>query len=104
MFSTPPIAPAVFEMRPPFYVEFQIGGEEPVMYVQPALFSEAEDFVQGLAFITQIRQLIHQKSISGRCAKRIHDQDPAVKDNVLQELSFAIHCGIDNSRESGRKV
>ena len=34
---------------PAFYVEFQIGGEEPVMYVQPVLFSEAEDFVQGLA-------------------------------------------------------
>ena len=87
---------------PAFYVEFQIGGEEPVMYVQPVLFSEAEDFVQGLAFITQIRQLIHQKSISGRCAKRIHDQDPAVRITFFKTF-FCNHCGIDNSRESGRK-
>ena len=60
-------------------IEGKVCGEEPVMQIQPMGKSKLLYLVDGLSFISQISQFIHQKTVTGRSAQRVNDVDLAVR-------------------------
>ena len=84
------------------HIEAEVGGEKPMVHIQPVFFGPPGQLFHFHALIPQIGQFIHQKAISRGSSQRIHNEDLPIRE-FLRQLLLRHMGGIDGARNSRRQ-